>query len=340
VYPAQSGEVHQEVVKITVIDYDNENYEEKDIKDVRDCFEYSDRPTVTWINIDSTDDAQVIKTLGRYFNLHPLLQEDIRQSNQRPKVDFYEHNIFLLTKMLTFNTHLKKIEVEQISFVLGNSYLLTFQEGIEGDVFDRIRVQLRGKGRGKLRFSGESYLFYVLLDTMVATYVEVLESIHEELETIEDKIINDIPITDTTKILYELKQQFLIIRKIARPLQDVVTQLIREEAKFLNSSNLYMRDLYERVVQLGDAVDSSIEICANLLDLHLNLLSKKTNDVMKILTILSAIFLPLTFIAGVYGMNFEFMPELRYKTGYFRTLGVMAVIAMVLLGWFRWKKWV
>jgi magnesium transporter len=334
------GEVKTNPVKITVIDFDAQKLEERELKDVKDCFSYADRETVSWINVDGVHDTQIVKTLGLYFRLHPLLQEDMVHTDQRPKVDFYENNVFVIAKMLIYNAALKKVESEQVSFVLGSTYLLSFQEDKEGDVFEPVREQIRNKPKGKIRNSGESYLFYVLMDAIVGTYVEVVEKITDELETIEEKIINEESIQNATKILYEIKRQLMIVRKAARPLQEVVSQLIREEAKFLDSTNFYMRDLYERIVLVSDNTESCIDTCANLLDLHLNLLSNKTNEVMKILTIMSAIFLPLSFIAGVYGMNFDYMPELKMGAGYFWTLGVMISVAVGLLIWFRLKKWV
>jgi magnesium transporter len=334
------GEVKTTPVKITVLDYDATHFDEKSLTDVKDCFSYTDRESVSWINVDGVHDTKVVKTLGLYFHLHPLLQEDIVQTNQRPKVDFYENNIFLVTKMLSYNPALKKVESEQVSFVLGSSYLLSFQEDKEGDVFEAVREQLRQKPKGKLRNSGESYLFYVLLDTIVSTYVEVVEKIAEELELLEEKIIEDMPIENPTKQLYELKRQLQLVRKAVRPLQEVVAQLIREEAKFLDSTNFYMRDLLERTNQVADNTDAYIDTCASLLDLHLSLMSNKTNAVMKVLTVLSAIFLPLSFIAGVYGMNFDTMPELKWKAGYYYAWALMISIAITFIVWFRVKKWI
>jgi magnesium transporter len=334
------GEVHEKGVKITVIDYDEKHYHEKIVEKAQDCFEYVERQSVTWINIDGVQDAQLIKNLGMFFHLHPLLQEDIMNTTHRPKVDFYENNIFLVARMLTYNHELKHVESEQVSFVLGASYLISFQEDKEGDVFDVIRHQLRSKPKGKLRNMGESYLFYTLLDTIVATYVDVMGHIEDELELLEEKIMNDEGLKNPTKLLYEMKRQLASIRKAVRPLLDASSQLLKEEGKFLDSTQFYMRDLRERIAQVSENVELAIDICSSLLDLHLNLTSHKTNEVMKVLTIMSAIFLPLTFIAGVYGMNFENMPELKWKEGYYYSIYAMIFIAMTLMGWFKLKKWI
>ncbi len=327
-------------VKTTIIDYDETHYHEKVAENVQECFAYSESESVTWINVDGVQDPQLVKNLGMFFRLHPLLQDDIMNTDHRPKVDFYENNIFLVTRMLSFRQDIKQIETEQVCFVLGESYLLSFQEDKEGDVFDAVRLQLRSKPKGKLRNMGESYLFYVLLDTIVTSYVNVMEEIQEELEELEEKIMNEESIQQPTKKLYDLKRQLVLVRKAVRPLLDATSQLLKEEGKFLDSTNFYMRDLRDRISQVSEGVEIAIDTCKSLLDLHLNLTSKKTNDVMKVLTVMSAIFLPLSFIAGVYGMNFENMPELKIKSAYFYTQYGMAFIAVGLLGWFKLKKWI
>lgn len=333
-------EIKKEGVKTTIIDYDESHYHEKIAGDVQECFAYAENTSVTWINIDGVQDGQLIKSLGMFFRLHPLLQDDIMNTNHRPKVDFYENNIFLVTRMLSYKHELKEVETEQVSFVLGESYLLSFQEDKEGDVFDAVRHQLRSKPKGKLRNMGESYLFYVLLDTIVSSYVDVMEEINEELEILEEKIMNEEAIQQPTKKLYDLKRQLMSVRKAVRPLLDATTQLLKEEGKFLDSTNFYMRDLRDRISQVSESVEIAIDTCKSLLDLHLNLTSNKTNEVMKVLTIMSAIFLPLSFIAGVYGMNFENMPELKMKLSYYYTLYMMAFIALGLLSWFKVKRWI
>jgi len=334
------AEVNQSPVKISIIDYDQTHFQEKIAEQVQECFSYAERETVTWINVDGVHDAQLVKNLGMFFRLHPLLQEDIMNTNHRPKVDFYENNIFLVTRMLSYDNTTKQVESEQVCFVLGESYLLSFQEDKEGDVFDVVRQQLRSKPKGKLRNMGESYLFYVLLDTIVTSYVEVMETINDGLDALEEKIMNEEYILEPTKQLYALKRQLSSVRKAVRPLLEATNQLLKEEGKFLDSTGFYMRDLRERISQVSENVEIAIDTCKNLLDLHLNLLGNKTNQVMKVLTIMSAIFLPLSFIAGVYGMNFENMPELKMKLGYYYTIYGMFGISGGLLLWFKLKRWI
>ncbi|MCS6822010.1 MAG: magnesium/cobalt transporter CorA [Microscillaceae bacterium] len=333
-------------VTIHVIDYDHNYYEEKFIDTISDLYEYTDRETTTWINIDGVHDTQLIKKIGRYFSLHPLLQEDIINTDQHPKVDFYENNIFVVLKMLSYDEEKKKIQTEQVSLVLGENYLLCFQEDKEGDVFEGIRQNLR-KRTGKLRNSNAAYLFYLLIDTIIDNYFYVLDRIAEDLEVLEERIIEaDEQTQNPTRELYDCKRELFAIRKVARPLRDMVAQLVREDSKFLVNTNFYMRDLYDHVIEVIENTESFIDITNNLLDMYLSILSNKTNDVMKILTIISSIFLPLSFIAGVYGMNFDVnksphnMPELSWYYGYYFSLSLMAACAIGLLIFFRYKKWI
>ncbi|NJL11563.1 MAG: magnesium/cobalt transporter CorA [Microscillaceae bacterium] len=333
------GEAKNSSVRITVIDYDPENIEERHIEDIREVYDYKEKSSVTWINIDGIHDVQIVKTLGMYYNLHPLLQEDIVDTEQRPKVDFFEDNIFVVLHMLSYHPERRRVVEEQVSLVLGENYLLSFQEDKEGDVFGSIRQRLHSKTRGKIRNTGSAYLFYLLIDTIVDNYFVVLDSVAENLENLEEEIIRQNAPRDPTRDLYNMKRQLTMVRKAVRPMRDIVTQLIREEAKFLESDNFYLRDLYDHVVQVSDNTDSYIDVVSNLLDLYLSIIGHKTNDVMKVLTIFSTIFMPLTFIVGVYGMNFEHMPELHAQNGYFVVWGVMIVISILTYIFFKRKKW-
>ncbi|MDX2303023.1 MAG: magnesium/cobalt transporter CorA [Microscillaceae bacterium] len=334
------GEKKNTKVKISLIDYTEAYYKEKVIKDIRECYELTEKPSVSWINIDGVHDTQIVKTLGMYFRLHPLMLEDIVDTGQRPKVDFYEENIFVVLQMLTFNEQTKKIDTEQVSLILGQNFLLSFQEDKTGDVFEGIRERLRKKSKGsKLRNSGADYLFYLLIDTIVDHYFLVLEGVGEELEALEANIIHDQTPRDFTKQIYEKKRQLSQVKKSALPLRETVARLIREEEKFFSANNFYLRDLYDHTIQVLDTTESYIDVCSNLMDLFLSFIGNKTNDVMKILTIFSTIFLPLTFIAGVYGMNFKYMPELESHYGYFMTWVLMISVAVGAVLYFKKQKW-
>lgn len=336
------GEAKSSKVDITVIDYDGADlFEEKLVEDVRNCYDYKEKESVTWLNIDGIHDVRILKTLGMYFNLHPLLMEDIANTHQRPKVEFYEDNIFVVMKMLTYQTDTKKVEVEQVSLVLGKNYVLSFQEDIEGDAFENIRERLRKKPNGKARNSDSAYLFYLLMDAIVDNYMVVVDKVAEELEQLEDKIIHETA-GDPTKALHKFKRQPTFVRKNTRPVREIVNNIIREEddaGKFLKPVHLYIRDLYDHSIQVIDNTDSLVDMNSNLLDTYLSMLSNKTNDVMKVLTIFSTIFMPLTFIVGVYGMNFDVMPEVHTQYGYYIIWAITIVTATILFSYFRRKRW-
>ncbi len=333
------SEQYQAQVEISLIDYNETYYEERVIEDIREAYDYHEKQSITWINVDGTQDEKAVKAIGLYYHLHPLLQEDIMDISHRPKVDFYEGNTFTVLQMLSYDTQRQEVESEQVSLVLGANFVISFQEEIEGDVFGLVRQRLRGKVSGKLRNSGAAYLFYALIDTIVDNYFLVLEQVAEKLERLEEDIIDKASDHDPTRQLYELKRQLNMVRKAVRPMREIVTQLIREETLFLKEDNFYLRDLYDHVIQVTDNCEAYIEVTKNLMDLHLNLISNKTNDVMKVLTIFSTIFMPLTFIVGVYGMNFEHMPELKTELGYWVVWGVMILVSASTYLFFKMKKW-
>lgn len=329
----------KEKINISVMDYNATSIYEAENMNIMACYDFKDKQdTVTWINIDGVHDTRLVKKMGMLYNLHPLLMEDIVDTEQRPKADFYENNIFAVVKMLSYDKLGKQVELEQVSLILGESYVLCFQEDKEGDVFDPIRERLRKKQNGKLRNSDASYLFYILLDTIVDNYFIVLEQISEDLERLEEEIINLDISKDPTKKLYSQKRQLLKLRKNIRPMREIVAQLVREEAKFLNTTDFYLRDLYDHIVQVIDNTDAYIDTTSNLLDTYHTILGSKTNDVMKVLTILSTIFMPLTFIVGVYGMNVE-MPETHFKYAYIVIWIIMVAVALLTFYYFKRKKW-
>ena len=337
------GEEKKTKVKISLIDYSENHLEEKKIKDIHECSDLIEKESVSWLNIDGVHNVRIVKTMGMYFRLHPLMLEDIVDTEQRPKIDFYEDNIFAVLQMLTYDEVNHKVESEQVSLILGDRFLLSFQEDKAGDVFESIRERLRHKTKGKLRNSGPDYLFYLLFDTIVDHYFLVLESIEEELQSLESTIIlEDKPeqdAKDLTKAIYEKKRQLALIRKQVLPLREMIVRLIREEDKFFKADNMYVRDLHDHIIQVLEITDSNLDVCTNLMDLYLSFIGHRTNDVMKILTILSTIFLPLTFIAGVYGMNFDNMPELHSNYGYLFTWLIMIAVAVMTVVYFKRQKW-
>ena len=331
------GEKRTEKVKLSVMDYTEAGIEEKELKSVDECFPYKDKPSVTWINIDGVHQLEVIEKIGKNFNLHPLTLEDIVNTEQRPKYEDFESYIFITLKMIYNNSVQQEITAEQISLILGKNFVISFQERV-GDVFDPIRNRLR-QGKGRIRKMGADYLAYTLVDAVVDNYFSVLENIGEKIEGVENKLVAD-PRPKTLQGIHRLKGEMIFLRKAVWPLREVISALQRMETTLiLKETAAYLRDLYDHVIQVSDSVETYRETLSGLLDIYLSSVSNRMNEVMKVLTIIATIFIPLTFIAGIYGMNFKYMPELTWRFGYFGILGVMGFISILMLFYFRRKKW-
>jgi magnesium transporter len=331
------GERKTEKVRITVIDYDETHFEEEAVKTVEECFPFKDKPTVTWINIDGLHDVQIIEKLGGHFGLHPLLLEDILNTEQRPKMEDFGNYIFLVVKMLHYDDKTGQIEAEQVSLILGPNWVISFQER-EGDVFNQVRDRLK-KGKGRIRKLEADYLAYTLVDAIVDNYFIILEELGEAIEDTETELAQN-PTRETLQTIRTMKREMVFLRKSVWPLRELVSGLERGESPLVHeSTGVYLRDVYDHTVQVIDTVESFRDMISGMLDIYLSSISNRMNEVMKVLTIFAAIFIPLTFLAGIYGMNFEYMPELRWHWGYFGVLIVMAVVAVVMLIYFRRKRW-
>jgi magnesium transporter len=331
------GERKTKKVRITVIDYDETQFEQEAVKTVEECFPFKDRPTVTWINIDGLHDVKVIEKLGQYFGLHPLLLEDILNTEQRPKMEDFGDYIFLVVKMLNYDDKTEQIEAEQVSLILGPNLVISFQE-CEGDVFDPLRDRLR-KGKGRLRKMGADYLAYSIVDTIVDHYFIILEKFGEEIEDTETELATN-PTRETLQTIRTMKKEMVFLRKSVWPLRELVSSLERGGAPLIReSTGIYLRDVYDHTIEVIDTVESFRDMISGMLDIYLSSISNRMNEVMKVLTIFAAIFIPLTFVAGIYGMNFEYMPELRWHWGYFGVLIGMASVAGGMLVYFRRKRW-
>ncbi len=302
-------------------------------------------PFVTWIDVDGIHQPQVIEALGQQFNLHPLLLEDVVNTEQKPKSEAYDDGVLFVTlKMLHCHNRISEIDAEHISFVLGPNYLISFQEERTSDIFTPVLDRIKASA-GKTRRNGPDYLMYALMDLIVDRYFEVLDFIGTQLDKLEDRIVqvqvggNGVQQPTLTE-LYSLKRELTYTRRMVWPLRDMIGALIREEHPLIQPGTLpYLRDLYDHVTQVIETIDSYRELIPGLMDVYLSTMSNRMNSVMKTLTIFSAIFMPLTFIAGIYGMNFENMPELKTTNGYFITLGVMAATAAGLIIYFRRRGW-
>jgi len=333
-----TGERKTEKVRITVFDYDADSYREQQVDSVEECLVFKDRPSVTWINIDGLHQVEVLEQLGRAFGLHPLVLEDILHTEQRPKAEDYGDYYYLVARMFHEKETELDLKAEQISLILGSNFVISFQER-EGDVFDPVRERIR-TGKGRVRKMGADYLAYALLDAIVDSYFVNLESIADRIESVEDELI-DSPSPRTLQALYRLKSETLYFRKLIRPLRELVGALEREESPLLSKDlKVFLRDLYDHTVQVIDTVETLREMLMGMLDIYLSSISNRMNAVMKVLTIIATIFIPLTFIAGVYGMNFDYMPELHWRWGYLTVLLVMGAIFVGMLIYFRRKDWI
>jgi magnesium transporter len=331
------GEKRVETVRITYFDYDEQNFAEKQVSNIEDCFPFKTTPTVTWINIDGLHDIQIIEKLGREFELHPLLLEDILSTRQRPKAEDFEKYFFIVLKMLHYNDEQQSVESEQVSIVLGNNFVVSFQETV-GDVFDQIRDRIRNT-KGRIRKMGPDYLAYSLIDAIVDGYFTILEKLGEKIELLEEQLVVE-PTERTLHQIHRLKRELIVLRKSVWPLREVISSLQRTESKLISKvTSIYLRDVYDHTIQVIDTIESFRDMATGMVDIYLSSISNRLNAVMKVLTIIATIFIPLTFIAGVYGMNFKDMPELQWRWGYPAVLLVMVLVALVMLIYFRKKKW-
>jgi magnesium transporter len=331
------GDKKVEKAKITIIDYDAAQFQEKEVETIEECFPFRDTPTVTWINIDGLHEVGIIEKIGKHFSIHPLILEDILHTGQRPKMEDFEDYIFLVVKMFYHDEKDNEIKMEQVSLLLGSNFVISFQER-EGDIFNPIRERIRNH-KGRIRMMKADYLGYALLDTIVDNYFIILEKIGEDIENMEEELVTR-PTPETLQTIHNLKRELIVLRKSIWPLREVVNSLERGESPLINeATGVYLRDVYDHTIQVIDTIETFRDMVSGMLDIYLSSISNKMNEVMKVLTIIATIFIPLTFVAGLYGMNFEFMPELKWHWGYFAALLVMAAVAVFMVFYFRRKRW-
>lgn len=329
------GERKSDHVTVAVFHYNGVGCEERQAEQP-DLLAPPADESVVWINVSGVHKMEVLETLGKQFVLHPLLLEDVANTDQRPKLDDYETYFFLVMKMLSL-TDAREIAVEQVSLVLGRNYVISFQEN-GTDVFQPVRDRLRG-GKGRLRQSGADYLLYALVDAIVDQYFAVLESMGEKIEALQHTVVDD-PKPETLNDIHALKSQLLFLRRAVWPLRDVMNNLSRSDCPFLQeATKLFFRDVYDHVVQIVDTIETLREMVSASLDIYLSSVSYRLNAVMRVLTVITTIFMPLSFIASIYGMNFEHMPELRTRWGYPLVLAVMIAVGVGMLLLFRKKRW-
>jgi magnesium transporter len=338
------GERRAGQVKVSVIEYDKGWFTAKGITASGLSLESKRRPAVRWIDVEGLHQVDVIRNLGTRYSIHSLVLEDILQTAQRPKIEDFGDLVFVVLKMLRYDRQKKAVESEQVSIILKKNTVLTFQEGTEGDVFDSIRHRIRNDG-GLIRSLGTDYLVYSLMDAIVDQYFVILEELGERIELAERGIIDN-PTTKELQEVQRLKHELLFVRKSIWSLREVVAQLERGDSPLIRRQTIaYLRDLHDHVITTMETLESYRETLSGLVDLAMSSMSNRMNEVMKTLTVIATIFIPLTFIVGVYGMNFDTtvspwsMPELKWPFGYPAILLIMGVSAFAMLAYFKRRKW-
>jgi len=333
------GDKSATAVQVTIIDYTESVFQERQVQTLEECILFRESPSVTWINVDATHQVEIVQKLGDCFGIHPLIQEDILNTEQRPKLEDFGDYLYVVLKMLSANGNGDGMLAEQVSLILGPNFVISFQEeGKEGDLFEVVRERLRSS-KGKLRKMGADYLLYALLDAIVDGYFVILERLGERIEVLEEELLAN-PSQLTLQNIHTLKREMIFLRKSVWPLREVISGLQRGESSLIGeTTGPYLRDVYDHTIQVIDAVESFRDMLAGMLDIYLSSISNRLNEVMKLLTIIATIFIPLTFIVGLYGMNFKFMPELEWRWGYPTVLLVMVGVAGLMLTFFRRKRW-
>ncbi|MFA7229883.1 MAG: magnesium/cobalt transporter CorA [Victivallaceae bacterium] len=328
----------QKNIRIELIRYNQDEIQEQEVKTPEEIFQSESENMVSWINLEGLNDMDLIKQVGDHFGIHPLIQEDIVHCSQRPRYEEQENYSYIVLKMLTFNVATGRIESEQVSMILTAGHVITFQEKT-GDVFDSIRKRLRTV-KGKIRKCDAGYLAYSLIDAVIDNYFIILEQVGDQVDELEVGLIDN-PCHEHLLTIHRLKREMIFLRRAVWPLRELISGMEKSESKLFDDSiTIYLRDIYEHTIQIIDTTESLRDMLSGMLDIYLSSISNRMNEIMKVLTIISTIFIPLTFIAGIYGMNFEFMPELKWRLGYYIVLLSMASIAGALLLFFRKKRWI
>ena len=332
------GDQKVDEVRIDLIEYDKDNFNEIKDASIEACMESKNKTNVSWVNVVGIHDPNTVKKFGEKFEIHPLHQANIMNTELRPSIEISDNYILVMLKMPHFNDKTGKIDLEQISLVLSERHILTFQE-VDQDFFDNIRKRLRDN-IGTIRTLPTDYLAYSLLDAVIDSYFLVLEKISDISENLEDELVSN-PSSDTLHTLRFLKRQMVTLRKSIWPAREVLDNLQRSSSPLIHTeTKTFLRDTYNHAVQIIDTTEGLRDLIGGMLDTYLSSLSNRMNEVMKTLTVIASIFIPITFIAGIYGTNFEYIPELQWHGSYFVMLGVMVVIVVIMLGWFKKRRWI
>ena len=332
-----TGEERTEPVRITVTDYDDEYLHEDEVQTIEECLPFKETQTVTWIQIEGIHDTDVITEIGEHFGVNPLILEDLMSPTHLPKIEIHEDYVFIILKSLNYKASDSEISREQISLIIGANYVISLQENL-GDVFIPVQNRLQNN-RGRIRRMRADYLAYALIDVIVDNYFIVLDELNDGIELIEEEAITN-PTPEVLASINVLRKKLLLLRRPILPLRDIVDEILHEETPLLDEeTHLYFRDVYDHLIQVIQMLEMIRTAVSELFDTYTSAISHRMNEIMKVLTIVATFFIPLTFIAGIYGMNFRFMPELEMHWGYPAVLLVMVAIGIAMFIYFKLKKW-
>ena len=332
-----TGPKKVEKVRVRVIDYSAQHLDEAIVDRIDESFSLAEAPAATWVNIDGLHDVSILEAVGDRFGVHRLALEDVLSTNQRPKVEEYEKHFLFIMKMLSFDVETESVLTEQVSLIVGPGYVFSFQERF-GDVFEPVRERMRS-AKGRIRSRGTDYLAYALIDAVVDSYFRIIEQVGDLIEELEEEVLSD-PSTATMHRIHRLKREMLVLRKAVWPLREATGQLYRGEIRLIGEeTQLFLRDVYDHTVQVIDTVETLRDVLSGTMDLYMSGVSNRMNEVMKVLTIIATIFIPLSFFTGLYGMNFDYMPELHVPWGYPTLLAAMAIMGGGMLWQFKRKGW-
>ena len=331
------GEERTDPVRISVIDYNETHLHEAEVQTIEECLSFKDTDTVTWIHIEGIHETSVIESIGNHFGINALVLEDLMAPNHLPKIEIYEEYVFIILKSLDYNTSAVSVSREQISLIIAENFVISLAEN-RGEHFTSIQNRLR-KAQGRIRNMRSDYLAYALIDVIVDHYFIVLEQLNDQLDSVEEQIISD-PSSEVLGKINILRKEFLHLRRPILPLREVLNDILDDEVRlFTQDTDLYFRDVYDHLMQVIHTLETLRSAASGLFDTYTSAVSHRMNEVMKVLTIVATFFIPLTFVAGIYGMNFQFMPELETRWGYPAVLLVMVGISIGMFTYFKLKKW-
>jgi len=332
------GDIHQSVTRMTIVNYNPDHYEERSVSSLEEIAAYHDKKSITWVNVEGLSDASIVESIGQMFHIHPLVLEDILNTHQRPKLEEHENFIFVVLKCLMPEQNQFSVNYEQISLLLLDNFIFTFKE--KADSLLTPVVKRIEKSRGRIRSAGADYLMYAVLDTIIDQNFEIMDQLDETLVSLEDQIFSN-PNPTLLGRIHEIKMEVIKMRRYIAPIRDLTAGLLRSESELIQEpTRIYLRDVHDHILRIIESIETHRDILSSLLEIYLSSISSKLNEVMKVLTVFASVFIPLTFITGIYGMNFEDMPELKWSLGYPAIWGVFITTSAGLLYYFKRKGWI